>query len=172
MACPSRPSYDEMYLQTAELWRARSTCCKYKTGCVIVKDKDIIALGYNGSLPQAVHCDQHWYTTWLNEYKATCTFNEFVTMSYFRSSHRTWSRRYEQHGEKNALMMAARRGHATKGCTLYTYMSPCFDCAADIVSAGIVRVVYRKKHKPEGIEILRENSIIVDHVPRTAHNSL
>ena len=51
-----RPSWDEYFMLIAKLVSTRSTCNSRPTGAVLVKDKQLLATGYNGSMPGAPHC--------------------------------------------------------------------------------------------------------------------
>ena len=51
-----RPSWNEYFMLIAKLVSTRSTCNSRPTGAVLVKDRQILATGYNGSMPGAPHC--------------------------------------------------------------------------------------------------------------------
>ena len=105
---------------------SRGTCDRFRGGCVITRDKRIIATGYNGSPIGAPHCDDagHEMHTVTNEDGTTS-----------RHCIRT------THAEQNAICEAARMGIALEGGTLYCKMTPCYTCAKMIINAGIKRVV-------------------------------
>ena len=126
-----RPSWDEYFLQMAELVGTRGTCDRGHAGIVIVKDKRLLATGYAGSPIALPHCDEvgHEMTTVTNE--------EGVTS---RHCIRT------THSETNAIANAARFGVAVDGATMYSTMVACYACAKVVINAGIKRFVARKDY--------------------------
>ena len=121
-----RPSWDEYFLQMAELVGSRGTCDRGYAGTVIVKDKRMLATGYVGSPVGLPHCDDvgHEMHTVTNE-----------DGSSSRHCIRT------AHSETNAIANAARFGVAVEGSTMYSKMVSCYSCAKVIVNAGIKRFV-------------------------------
>ncbi len=126
-----RPSWDEYFLQMAELVGTRGTCDRGHVGCVITKDKRILATGYAGSPVGLPHCDE------VGHEMHTVT-NEDGTTS--RHCIRT------THSETNAIANAARFGVSIDGSTIYVKMAPCYACAKVLVNAGIKRVVCFKDY--------------------------
>ncbi len=126
-----RPSWDEYFLQMAELVGTRGTCDRGYVGCVITRDKRILATGYAGSPMGLPHCDQagHEMHTVTNEDGSTS-----------RHCIRT------THSETNAIANAARFGVSIDGATIYVKMVPCYTCAKIIINAGIKRVVCDKDY--------------------------
>lgn len=126
-----RPSWDEYFLQVAELVGSRGTCDRGYAGTVIVKDKRLLATGYVGSPIGLPHCDDigHEMHTITNEDGSTS-----------RHCIRT------AHSETNAIANAARFGVAIDGSTLYSKMVPCYTCAKTIINTGIKRVVSLKDY--------------------------
>ncbi len=112
-----RPSWDEYFLKLAMLASERSTCPRMHCGCVFVKDKFVLATGYNGSLPGLPHCD---------EVGCLVVDNHCVRTN---------------HAEINALTQAAIHGVNIKGATAYITNMSCTTCAKALIAAGIVRVV-------------------------------
>ena len=111
----------DIALRTAE----ESKCVSLKVGAVIVKDKRIIAQGYNGTPSGQLNC------------------NEALEQGlYKREHHHEWSLVNEIHAEMNALMFAAKYGIPVEGCTMYVTHQPCDQCIKNIYQAGIKRVVY------------------------------
>jgi dCMP deaminase len=95
---------------------------KTKVGCVIVgPDKDVVSTGFNG-FPRGV--------------------DDTREERYERPAKYKWF----EHGERNALYNAARRGTAMKGCIMFINAPPCSDCARGIIQCGIKRVIYPVKH--------------------------
>lgn len=141
-----RPSWDEYFLQMADMIGTRGTCDRGRSGCVITKDKRILTTGYVGSPIGLPHCDEvgHMMHTVVNE-----------DGSQSRHCIRT------AHAEQNAINNAARNGVAVEGGTMYCKMIPCYKCAQSIVNAGIVRVVAMKDYHAGNFtkEIFKEANI-------------
>jgi|SRR3989344_2847624 len=126
-----RPSWDEYFIGMADYVGSRGTCDRGKSGCVIARDKRVVSTGYVGSPPGLPHCDEvgHEMHTIVNEDGA-------------KSQHciRT------AHAEQNAIAQAARFGISLDGSTLYCKMTPCYNCAKSIITAGIKRIVTKNDY--------------------------
>lgn len=94
-----RPSWDEYFLMIAKLVASRSTCNSRPTGAVLVKDRQILSTGYNGSMPGAVHCSDAGS---LFCFRRSMEIPDNVKYDYCRSSH----------AEANAIAQAAKHGIA------------------------------------------------------------
>ena len=112
----SRPSWDEFYLNMADVIASRSKDRSAKIGAVLVKDNAVISMGYNG-FPRGV--------------------NDNVEERHERPAKYS----YTEHGERNAIYNAARAGTATFGSTMYTQGVPCADCSRAAIQAGVSRLV-------------------------------
>ncbi|AFH50718.1 Deoxycytidylate deaminase [Ignavibacterium album JCM 16511] len=112
-----RPSWDEYFLKLAMLASERATCPRMHCGCVLVKDRFVLATGYNGSLPGQPHCE---------DVGCLIVDNHCVRTN---------------HAEMNALIQAARHGVNTTGATAYITNMSCTTCAKALIAAGIKRVV-------------------------------
>ncbi|HBA36339.1 TPA: cell division protein DedD [Candidatus Falkowbacteria bacterium] len=121
-----RPSWDEYFLKIVDMVGSRGSCDRGRAGCVITRDRRIVATGYAGSPVGLPHCDEvgHEMHTVVNDDGTTS-----------RHCIRT------THAEQNAICEAARMGIALEGGTLYCKMTPCYTCAKMIINAGIKRVV-------------------------------
>lgn len=126
-----RPSWDEYFLKLADSVASRATCDRGRSGCVIVKDRQILVTGYVGSPRGLPHCDDvgHWMKKVIHE-------DGSITQHCVRTVH----------AEQNAITQAARRGIALEGSTLYCRMTPCRTCAMLIINCGIERVVCERKY--------------------------
>ena len=126
-----RPSWDDYFLNLADTVSERATCDRGRSGCVIVKDKQILVTGYVGSPKGLPHCDDvgHLFRKTIHE-------DGSVTQHCVRTVH----------AEQNAIFQAARRGIALDGSTLYCRMTPCRTCAMLIINCGIVRVVCERRY--------------------------
>lgn len=122
----TRPSWDEYFFQIARQVATRSTCLRRQVGAVIVKDKRILASGYNGAPSGVVHC-----------LEVGCLREELGIPS---------GERHELcralHAEQNAIVQAALHGVKIEGASVYCTHQPCSLCAKMIINAGIVEVYY------------------------------
>ncbi|AFM43470.1 deoxycytidylate deaminase [Desulfosporosinus acidiphilus SJ4] len=123
----TRPSWDSYFMQLADVVAGRSTCLRRQVGAVIVKDKQILTTGYNGSPSGLQHCEQ-----------IGCLRQSLSVPS---------GERHEicraVHAEQNALVQAAKHGVAITGADLYTTHQPCVLCTKLLINVGIKRVFYR-----------------------------
>ena len=126
-----RPSWDEYFMEIANTVSKRATCDRGRSGCVIVRDRQILVTGYVGSPIGLPHCDEvgHQMKKMLHE---DGTVSEHCVRTV--------------HAEQNAICQAAKRGIALEGSTLYCRMTPCRVCAMLIINCGIKRVVCEKKY--------------------------
>jgi len=126
-----RPSWDEYFMEIANTVSKRATCNRGRSGCVIVKDRQILVSGYVGSPVGLPHCDEvgHQMKKMLHE---DGSISEHCVRTV--------------HAEQNAICQAAKRGIALEGSTLYCRMTPCRVCAMLIINCGIIRVVCEKKY--------------------------
>ncbi|MEK4028744.1 MULTISPECIES: cytidine/deoxycytidylate deaminase family protein [Bacillaceae] len=117
----SRKSWDEYFLDIAEVVSTRSTCNRLHVGCVIVKDKHIIATGYNGSIHGHDHCDEEGCLLSDEKRCIRCL-----------------------HAELNAVLHAER--DKLKEAAAYVTHEPCENCAKTLAQAGIKKIVYRNAY--------------------------
>jgi dCMP deaminase len=126
----TRPNWDDYFIQAAELVKTRSTCLRRKVGAVLVKDKRILATGYNGAPSGLPHC------------KETGCLREQLNVPS--------GERHELcrglHAEQNVILQAALHGVSVKGSKLYVTCVPCSICAKMIINAGIKGVVYNNSY--------------------------
>ncbi len=126
-----KPSWDEYFMNLAEAVGARATCDRGRTGCIVARDKRILATGYVGSPAGLPHCDDvgHEFHTVIHK-------DGTQTQHCIRTSH----------AEANAIVHASRVGVPLDKSTLYSHMVPCYMCAKMIINAGIIRVVCLKDY--------------------------
>lgn len=124
---PGRLTWDEYFMMLAKLAASRSTCLSRPTGAVIVKDRQVLATGYNGSLPGQPHCVDDGAC-----YRRSVDWPEANKYDMCRSAH----------AEANAIALGAKKGVPLEGATIYCTLHPCITCAKLIIMSGIVRVVY------------------------------
>ena len=126
-----RPSWDEYFMEIANAVSSRATCDRGRSGCVIVRDRQILVTGYVGSPKGLPHCDEVGH-----QLKKTIHEDGTVTEHCVRTVH----------AEQNAICQAAKLGIALNNSTLYCRMTPCRVCAMLIINCGITRVVCEKKY--------------------------
>lgn len=147
-----RPSWDEYFMEVASVVAKRSTCLRRSVGAVVVKDKRILATGYNGAPTGLQHCAV-----------VGCLRDKLKMPS---------GERVEicrgLHAEQNALIQAAKYGISLDGSTVYTTLEPCVTCAKMLVNAGIKRVVYETQYVDQlSREILAEAGMQVEQFARS-----
>ncbi len=126
-----RPSWDEYFIQLAEMVGTRGTCDRGYAGSIITKNKRILATGYVGAPAGLPSCDEVGH-----EMHTVTQEDGTVSKHCIRTSH----------AEQNAINNAARIGVAVEGATLYCKMVPCYKCAQSIINTGIIRVVAMKDY--------------------------
>ncbi len=128
-----RPDWDDYFMEFAEVAKSRSTCLRRRVGAIIVKDKRILATGYNGAPSGIEHCSVHG-----------CLRQRLNIPS---------GERHELcrgiHAEQNAIVQAAYLGVSISGATLYCTNQPCILCAKMIINAGIERIVVKEGYPDE-----------------------
>lgn len=142
-----RPSIDEYFAGFADLASSRSTCIRRQVGAVLVRDKHILATGYNGAPAGIEHCTPE-----------TCLRLKLRVNP---------GERHELcrgvHAEQNAIIQCALHGVSSRGGTLYVTHSPCSICAKMLINAGIERVVVKHRYPDdEGLQMLQAGGIRVD----------
>ena len=144
----SRPSWPEYFMTIAEMVAKRSTCLRRHVGAILVKDKRILATGYNGAPAGLKHCEE-----------VGCIRQNASIPS---------GERHELcrglHAEQNAIIQAAYHGISIAGSTLYCTNKPCVICSKMLINAGIAKIFYEKGYDDPladqmiteaGIEIVR-----------------
>ncbi len=117
----------------AKLVSTRSTCNSRPTGAVLVKDRQILATGYNGSMPGAPHCiDQVMPDGSPYCHRRALNIADVDKYNFCRASH----------AEANAIAQAAKHGIAIKGASLYVTLEPCYVCIKLLATAQIERVFF------------------------------
>ena len=127
----TRPSWDEYFLGLMNEVGKRATCDRGRSGCIVVRGKQIVCTGYVGSPPGLPHCDEVGHLM-----KKVVDDDGTSRQHCLRTIH----------AEQNAICQAAQQGIPLKGCTLYCKMEPCRVCAMLIISAGIKKVIAKKKY--------------------------
>ncbi len=141
-----RPNWDEYFLDIAALIARRATCRRRSVGAVLVKDRRILATGYNGAPTGLRHC---------------------LDLGCLREQQNIPSgERHELcrglHAEQNSIIQAAFHGVSVKDATLYCTNYPCVICAKMIINAGIARIIFREGYSDQlSQEMLREATVEV-----------
>jgi len=162
-----RPTWDESFMRMAKEVSQHSTCCKIQVGCVIVRDKRVISIGYNGTPSGHEHCEDYFRKmAHPDDLAKTPDLNEVrVLMDHpnFKEYHRIYQKSNELHAEQNAIAFAAKRGIPTEDCSLYVTHSPCNDCSKLIIAAGISTVYFDIKYDGEeqGLELMKKSNIVI-----------
>ena len=144
-----RPEWDEYFLRIAYLVSERSTCLRRKVGAVIVKDKHILATGYNGAPSGIRHCSE-----------TGCLREKLGVPS---------GQRHELcrglHAEQNAIIQAALHGVALKGSIIYITNQPCIICAKMLINAGIKEIIIGEGYPDEmALDFLNEAKIKIRQI--------
>ncbi len=148
---PHRPSWEEYFMDITHLVAKRSTCLRRQVGAVLVKDKNILATGYNGAPSRLEHC-----------LDIGCLREKMSVPS---------GERHELcrglHAEQNAIIQAAYHGVEIQGATLYCTNHPCIICSKMIINAGIQKVVYEEGYADLlAREMLKESRINLEKFNR------
>lgn len=130
-----RPSWDDYFMEVANAISKRATCDRGRAGCVIAKDKQLLATGYVGSPIGFPHCDDVGH-----DLRKGFNPDGSISLHCVRTVH----------AEQNAICQAARRGIAIDGADLYCRMTPCRVCAMLIINCGIKRVFCERKYHTGG----------------------
>ncbi len=137
-----RPSWDEYFMDIVGLVAKRSTCLRRKVGAVLVREKRILATGYNGPPMGITHCAE-----------VGCLRDKLNVPS---------GERHELcrglHAEQNAIIQAALHGVTTKDATIYCTNHPCIICSKMIINSGISKIVYREEYRDQLAEEMLEEA--------------
>jgi dCMP deaminase len=147
-----RPSWVIYFMDITSLVAKRSTCLRRAVGALIVKDKRILATGYNGAPTKIRHC-----------LEIGCLREELNVPS---------GEKHELcrgiHAEQNAIIQAAFHGVSIKGATLFCTNLPCSICTKMIINAGVKRIYYQEGYadimskgmlEEVGIEVIQLDGI-------------
>lgn len=123
----TRMNWDEYFITIAKVVASRATCPRAHVGAVLVKDRRILATGYNGSPPGESHCID-----------VGC---EMENGHCIRTIH----------AELNCLMQASKFGIPIDGATMYMWgdkgngVEPCLKCNQAIKAAGIIKIITKQE---------------------------
>lgn len=143
-----RPTWDEYFLMLAKLAATRSTCLAFPVGAVIVKNKQVLATGYNGPPSGSAHCTTQGY---CYPGLGSCDANQAMPSRAV-------------HAEANAIAQAGKHGIATDGASIYVTLEPCLSCLKLLISAGIREVFYETIFNSGGSAHVRDSFVDEDLV--------
>ncbi|MFC0270074.1 ComE operon protein 2 [Metabacillus herbersteinensis] len=137
-----RISWNQYFMAQSHLLALRSTCTRLSVGATIVRDKRMIAGGYNGSIAGGVHCSDEGCYVIDNHCVRTI------------------------HAEMNAIIQCAKFGVPTEGAEIYVTHFPCLQCCKAIIQSGIKTVYYAVNYKnhPYAIELFKQAGVAVEYV--------
>lgn len=151
-----RLSWDEYFLEITRLVARRSTCLRRQVGAIIVKDRRILATGYNGAPTGLAHCSE-----------VGCLREKLKIPSGERQELCRGL-----HAEQNAIIQAAVYGVGMSGATLYCTHQPCILCAKMLVNAGIKRIVVLENYSDSFAQgILSEAGVELINLSRVSPSS-
>ncbi|TDL82231.1 ComE operon protein 2 [Peribacillus frigoritolerans] len=142
----NRISWNQYFMAQSHLLALRSTCTRLAVGATIVRDKRIIAGGYNGSIAGGVHCiDEGCYV---------------IDNHCVRTIH----------AEMNALLQCAKFGVPTAGAEIYVTHFPCLQCCKALIQSGIKKVYFAESYKnhPYAAELFEQAGVHVEQVEANA----
>ena len=149
-AVKNRPTWSEYFIELAQVVKKRSNCLRMAVGVVIVKEKHIIATGYNGTPAGIKNCNEGGCERCLQREQAILKENERKDLCIC------------VHAEQNALLQSAFHGVSTKDAIIFQTTAPCLQCAKHIINAGVSEVVYELEFQESlGIELLRSAGLNV-----------
>ena len=123
-----RVSWEQYFMNIAKEVATRSTCDRKHVGAVIVRDKNILATGYNGSIRGLAHCSDAGHEMENDHCVRTI------------------------HAEANAIVQAARNGVRIENSEIYVTASPCYDCFKMIANAGITTIYFAEFYRDDRIK--------------------
>ncbi|KAF9131290.1 Deoxycytidine monophosphate (dCMP) deaminase [Mortierella sp. 14UC] len=141
-----RPSWDSYFMYLANLAARRSNCMKRRVGCVLVREKRVIATGYNGTPKNLMNCNEGGCSRCNQATPCGKGLDRCLCM----------------HAEENALLEAGRE-RVGKESTIYCNTCPCLGCAIKIVQVGVSEVVYSESYGMDDLtaEVFRNAGVIL-----------
>ncbi|MHA1569998.1 MAG: deoxycytidylate deaminase [Alphaproteobacteria bacterium] len=146
-----RPGWDEYFMRFAHLARTRSTCLRRSVGAVLVKDKNILATGYNGAPRDVPHC---------------------ADVGCLRAERNVPSGQMHElcrglHAEQNAIIQAAYHGVSIRNADLYSTTFPCIICTKMLINAGVKRIFYEEGYPDDlSAQMLEQAGITLIHLSK------
>lgn len=152
-----RPTWDEYFMEMAHVIASRSTCLRRSVGALLVRDKRILATGYNGAPSGLRHCEE---VGCLREKMGIPSGKQVELCRGL-------------HGEQNAIIQGALHGVSLKESVLYCTTQPCVTCAKMLINAGVKRIVYEGEYADQlALDMLEEAGLeLVRFEPRPTARS-
>lgn len=140
----TRPSWDAYFMHMAHLAATRSTCLRRPVGAVIVKDRMVLATGYNDTPRGVTNCGEGGCARCAGDVPSGTSHETCLCL----------------HAEMNTVVQAAYHGVSIAGGTIYVTYQPCLICAKMILNVGITRIVFEGVYPdPLALEMLRNASV-------------
>jgi len=140
----NRPDWNEYFMRMAELAAERSTCIRRRVGAVLVKDKRVLATGYNGAPTKIPHCEETG--CWREKKNVPSGERHEICRGI--------------HAEQNLIAQAALHGVKTEGATVYCTTQPCIICAKLLINAGIKKIYYKNSYDDQFTKKMLDQSEI------------
>ncbi len=149
-----RLDWDSYFMRIAREVSGRSTCDRKHVGAVIVRDRNILSTGYNGSIAGMPHCDEVGHMLENDHCVATI------------------------HAEANAILQAAKNGVSIKDASIYVSASPCWNCFKLVVNSGIRKIYFGEFYRDDrifsvaaklGVELVDLSKIGLDGESQEGH---
>lgn len=149
------------FMRVAEETALLSYARRLKVGAVIVKDRNIISFGYNGT-PEGMDnaCENIDFVPDNTE----LDYNNMVEDGYIFGTDKGtagWVKSTTKpeviHAEANAICKLARQGNSGKDSTMFLTHAPCMECAKLIVQSGISKVYWKNNYRDDsGLKLLQK----------------
>ena len=137
-----RPDWDEYFMKMADLAAERSTCLRRQVGAILVKERQILATGYNGAPRGVEHCEK---TCCLRQKRGVPSGEKHEICRGV-------------HAEQNLVAQSAFHGVKTEGSTVYCTNQPCVICAKLLINAGVDKIFYQEGYDDPFTKKLLDNS--------------
>lgn len=140
----TKPDWNQYFMNVAHAVKERASCNRRKVGAILVKEKQIISTGYNGTPAGTKNCNEGGCTRCSSDVPSGKELDKCACC----------------HAEENAIVQAARHGMNTAGATMYTTFTSCVQCAKMIINAGIKKVVSEADYPDDlGTKLLKEAKV-------------
>lgn len=140
----NRPDWDEYFMNVAHAVKGRANCTRRQVGAILVKDKQIISTGYNGTPRGLKNCEEGGCERCNSDIPSGKDLDKCSC----------------SHAEENAIVQAARHGIHTEGATMYTTLTSCTPCSKMLINSGIKRIVSESEYPDDlGTSLLKEAGI-------------
>jgi len=150
-----RPNWDKYFMEIAHVVKTRSNCSARQVGAIIVKDRRIIATGYNGTPMGIKNCFEEGCERCSKRMSGKIKPGEDIDKCICL------------HAEQNALLQSAYHGISTKDTTIYTTDTPCNQCAKMIINSGVKKIISENKYPDDlGLSLLKQAGISLSYLKR------